>query len=112
MKFKATFFLFLFLFNSVIGLSCALSKDDDGCEEVSSNHTEVKVQIQKNAQFLSGSIYKEICCLETVNAFAILAKLIPQPIKISLPDFVCIFKITNPFASNLKKKFKLLLALG
>jgi len=82
MKIKALFLLFTFLLNSAVGLRCALQKDDDCCEEVVEHPAKLT---QQDHALLTVLAQEDPCCQYAVNNFASLAKLVPQPVKISVP---------------------------
>jgi hypothetical protein len=82
MKIKALLLLFTFLLNSAVGLRCALQKDDDCCEEVAEHQAKLSRQ---DHPLLTVVAQEDPCCQDAVNNFASLAKLVPQPVKVSVP---------------------------
>ncbi|MDO3643460.1 hypothetical protein [Mucilaginibacter sp. L3T2-6] len=81
MKIKALLLLFTFLLNSAVGLRCALQKEDDCCEEVAEHQAKL---IQQDQPSLTVVVQVDPCCQDAVNNFASLAKLVPQPVKVSV----------------------------
>jgi len=92
MKIKALLLLFTFLLNSAVGLRCALQKDDDCCEEIAEHQAQIS---QQDRPLITVVAQKDPCCQEAVNNFASLAKLVPQPIKISVPAVAVI--VQSPY---------------
>ena len=82
MKIKALFLLLIFLFNSAVGLHCALQKDDDCCEEI----VELTANLnQHDLPLHTIATQEKPCCQDAVNNFASLAKMVPQPLKVLMP---------------------------
>lgn len=76
MKIKAIFLLFIFLLNTAVGLNCALRACSDNCkDEIAEYHQHPVTTVEKD----------EPCCQGAVNSFALLAKLVPQSVKIFVP---------------------------
>jgi hypothetical protein len=85
MKIKAIFLLFTFLLNSAVGLRCALQKNDDCCDEVTEHQAKLSQQVHP---LLTVVAQEDSCCQDAVNNFASLAKLVPQPVKISVSESI------------------------
>ncbi len=91
MKFKALFLLFLFLFNTGVGLHCALRACNDDCKD----------EITEHQQHPAASVEKQdICCQGAVNSFASLAKIIPQSINIFVPAPTAFIRAYAPYIST------------
>jgi hypothetical protein len=88
MKIKALFLLFVFLFNTGVGLHCALLVGKDDCKD----------EIAECQQHSGASVEKQDpCCQNAVNNFASLAKLVPQPVKVFVPVPTLYTQVYAPF---------------
>jgi len=91
MKIKALFLLFIFLFNTGVGLNCALRACHDDCKD----------EITEHQPGSAASVEKQDpCCQGAVNTFASLAKLIPQPVKVFIPVPIAFVRAYAPYIST------------
>ncbi|MES2267430.1 MAG: hypothetical protein V4520_11760 [Bacteroidota bacterium] len=109
MKSKALLLLFIFLLNSVIGLSCALhmgnlslaTRADHGKDlhTMHHSHMEMGPAIGKSEDKTVFAAKEDPCCQGMANNFASLSKIVPQQAKsvIQIPvmtaNFYYIFKL-------------------
>jgi hypothetical protein len=91
MKIKALFLLFTFLFNTGIGLHCALRACGDDCKDETSIHQQYPGASVEN---------NDPCCQGAVNSFASLAKLVPQSIKVFVPASSTFHRVYGSYALN------------
>jgi hypothetical protein len=88
MRIKALFLLVVFLFNTGVGVNCALRACHDDC----------KGEISETLQHPVTSVEKpDPCCQGAVNSFASLAKLVPQSVKVFVPILTAYIRAYAPY---------------